>query len=913
MEKRKKISEDIYSLQKENENLKKQINYILEATGDGVWEWDPQNRKTNYSKRWAEIIGYTVDELTDSDEEWSSRVHSSDLDMALSEIEKNMTRETAHFVFEYKVKHKNGHYIPILNRGAVVERDDQGRATKVFGSHTDLSEKSNQELANQQTIHFLQNFFDLSIDFLCVTNQDGTFKKVNDSFIKTLGYHRDDFIGTPFVNFIHKDDLQASLLEFEKSKNGGLTLDFENRYRCKDGRYIWLSWRSSPDPKTGDFFCIARNVTRKKEYEREIEDLKSALNQSAIVATTDPNGCILAVNNKFCEISKYSRKELIGKNHQIVNSGFHSRYFFTKLWDTLAKGKTWKGEIKNKAKDGIHYWVATTIIPFTDDHSNKPYQYIAISNDITTQKSIKDELIYAKEIAELSVKSKELFLANMSHEIRTPMNGIIGYSDILLKELKDPDLLNYAQYIKNSSENLMLIINDILDFSKLQENKVTIENSEFSLSKITDYVQNLFYPRCKEKGIRFTFQKSDRIPEYLIGDGTRLGQILINLVGNAVKFTGKGEVALQLDSEFETATALKIRFSVRDSGIGIAEDKLESIFESFNQATNETTRKYGGTGLGLTITRRLIELQKGKLSVNSTLHQGSEFSFILAFEKSKTHKKPMKHIVPKEKLEPSFLKGKKILLAEDNQTNQQLISHIFKIWGSEIDIASNGKIAVEKISENDYDLVLMDVQMPIMDGNLATRYIRENLGDKSEIPIIALTAHATLGEEQRCLEVGMDDYLSKPFEREKLLEKIHVNLINKKYRKKIKKEILDVENFSSVLIDMRYLSEVAEGDATFISDMIQRFLLEIPEYIEDIKIATIRKNKKNLGITLHKLKSIFGLLGLGGGLAILTKLEEKLSNKPSFAKIEEDIFSVIYLAEITLIQVKELEKAPTNN
>ena len=892
---------------KENEHdLSKRISYILDATGDGVWDWSPITGKTIYSKRWAEMLGFNIEDLSDSDKEWSSRVHPSDLEFVNNEIGKNISGESDSFTLEYRFKNKNGQYLTMLNRGRVVERELDGKATRVIGSHTDLSEKRNKDLANQIVINNLQNFFDLSVDSLCIANLDGTFKEVNDTFMRELGYKKEEFIGAPFKKFIHEDDLINTSLEVDKLSKGTLTIDFENRYKRKDGTYLCLSWRVTPDISTGNLFCSARNISTQKLNLKQIEDLKLALDESSIVAMTDHGGIITFANDKFCEISKFSREELIDQNHQIVNSGYHSKAYIKRIWVTIAHGKTWKGDIKNKAKDGSYYWVNTTILPFLDDQG-MPYQYISVSNDITNQKNAENDLIHAKEVAELSVRSKEQFLANMSHEIRTPMNGIIGFSKILEEEITDPLHKEYLNSIKSSGENLMVLINDILDFSKIESNKMEIEKTVFSIYKTVETVISLLAPKCKEKGIKLISENIHTFPENLIGDPTRLGQILINLIVNAVKFTEKGSVELRIEKINETPKDIKLKFTIIDTGIGIPSNKLETIFESFTQASNETTRKFGGTGLGLTITKRLIELQGGELCVKSEDGEGSEFSFIISYLKSIVQPKISTMSIENKKTDTSFLEGKKILMVEDNPLNQQLGFHIFKRWGYEVDIADNGQIAIDKLKNGVYDLILMDIQMPVMDGNDATKYIRENLGEKSAIPIIALTAHATLGEEQRCLDNGMDDYLSKPFDSQKLLEKIHTNLF-----KNEKKPILIIEepqylNTNPDIFDFTYLYEVADNDEEFVQEMIQLFLTNVPISIEQIILSIDNDEKANLKNELHKLKSSLGLLGLDEGFTIAKMLEDELISGKSIMDIHIKVYSLIHICQIAINQLAKMK------
>ena len=410
---------------------------------------------------------------------------------------------------------------------------------------------------------------------------------------------------------------------------------------------------------------------------------------------------------------------------------------------------------------------------------NKPFKILGTIQDVSDQKEIERELIKAKDLAEQSTRVKEQFLTNMSHEIRTPMNGIIGFAKILEGTNLDAEQRQSVNAIKRAGKNLMVVINDILDFSKIEADKMIFEEVNFSLSKNIKAVMELFSPIAKEKNIKLISNIDSQINDFLIGDPTRLSQILINLIGNALKFTDKGYVELIVSQVKETETETFLQFAIIDTGIGIPQDKIDSIFESFNQASNETTRKFGGTGLGLTITRKLIELQGGSITVESEVEKGSKFSFLIQFKKAqKGIVKTVK--LKKEKLSPDFLKDINILLVEDNELNQLLAIKVFEKFDKTIDIADNGKIAIDKIEKNNYDIILMDIQMPEMDGIELTKYIRTNFGPKSNTPIIALTAHATVIEEKRCLDNGMNDYLSKPFDFNELLEKIHYNLMNTK-------------------------------------------------------------------------------------------------------------------------------------
>lgn len=387
---------------------------------------------------------------------------------------------------------------------------------------------------------------------------------------------------------------------------------------------------------------------------------------------------------------------------------------------------------------------------------------------------LNSDLEKANIISEQSKVSKELFLATMSHEIRTPLNSIIGFQQLLKGTPLNDEQKEYVESIDFAGRNLLVIINDILDLSKLEVGKFEFEEVGFNVSEITKSVIELVSPRAKEKNIKLFVSTDSPVPKLLYGDSARLSQILLNLVGNAIKFTEKGEVKIIVKVMEENEEKVTCQFSVEDTGIGIPEDKLASIFESFTQASSTTSRQFGGTGLGLTISKHLVELQGGSIKAESIEGKGSTFSFQLPFKKVTSHK--IKNGVKNGSEAPSIQTNEKlkILLVEDVALNQRLVVKIMEKWGYALDIANNGKIAVEKVKENDYDIILMDIQMPEMDGYEATQLIRSmpNIS-KQKIPIIALTAHASHAEAEKCINLGMNAYMAKPFNQHQLL-----NLIN---------------------------------------------------------------------------------------------------------------------------------------
>jgi CheY-like chemotaxis protein len=361
----------------------------------------------------------------------------------------------------------------------------------------------------------------------------------------------------------------------------------------------------------------------------------------------------------------------------------------------------------------------------------------------------------------------------MSHEIRTPMNGIQGMTDLLLDTALTDQQKGFARIIKRSVNNLLVIINDILDFSKIKAGKLTIEKIDFRLKDVLDNVKGIFDHRVKKKGLLLHVTTDAAIPDTLRGDPYRLNQVLINLIGNAVKFTEKGSVQVHVSLQEKQSDTVTLNFSVTDTGIGIPESSLPYIFEHFSQGGMDISRRYGGTGLGLAISHRLLQLQGGNISVKSEEGLGSVFSFGLSYDYNTTED-AIVPVTPVSAVLTDYsqcLAGKRFLVAEDNEVNQQLMEHVLRRGGGEVQLAGNGELAIRFLRQGgDYDLIIMDLQMPVMDGYAATQYIRNEL--RLPIPIIAITATALIGEQLRCFEVGMNDYMTKPFEFTELYKRI---------------------------------------------------------------------------------------------------------------------------------------------
>ena len=598
------------------------------------------------------------------------------------------------------------------------------------------------------------------------------------------------------------------------------------------------------------------------------------------------------MNEALATITGETREQLIGSNfsnyftepekaHEIYKEVF-AKGFVTNYPLTIVDG-----ELTDVLFNGSVY---------KDDKGNT-LGAVVVARVITEIKRAEKELVEAKVFAELAalvaeeaqskaedaVKSKQQFLSNMSHEIRTPMNAIIGFTKVALKTDLTPKQNEYLNAIKMSGDTLIVLINDILDLAKVDAGKMDFEKTPFKMAASINAMLHLFETKIQEKNLELIKKYDDRIPQVLEGDPVRLHQIIMNLVSNAVKFTSEGRITVSVRMLSEDAHNVTIEFAVADTGIGISKDNLETIFENFHQASSDTSRLFGGTGLGLNIAKQLVEKQGGSIHVKSqmtddganapheALHQGSTFSFILTFQKTNEEAAFLPALMELD----HDIKNIKVLVVEDMALNQLLMKTLLDDFGFERDIANNGKIAIEKLTLKDeygipkaYDVILMDLQMPEMNGFEATAYIRNIL--HSKIPIIALTADVTTADLAKCKAVGMDDYISKPVDEKILYTKI-VNLVKKAAH-------IDTheasENTPLKLIkytDLGYLVQKTKNNQAMIAEMIEAYLEQTPPLVISMKQSLLNKDWDTLHSAVHKMIPSFSIMGMNADFEHMAK------------------------------------------
>ena len=473
------------------------------------------------------------------------------------------------------------------------------------------------------------------------------------------------------------------------------------------------------------------------------------------------------------------------------------------------------------------------------------------------------QLIRQLNISETKVREgaqiKEKFMANMSHEIRTPMNAILGFTNLLQRKSLDEESKEYVQTIQRSGENLLTIINDVLDLSKIEAGMMRIETAPFSIRGLIHSIETMFKSKIFEKQLQLSVAVDDPVPDTLEGDATRLTQILINLVGNALKFTSKGSISVLIANEGIDDNVINTGIHVSDTGIGIEKEKLKTIFERFQQAEDSVTRKYGGTGLGLSIVNDLVLLQNGKIDVESEPGKGTTFRLIIPYKISTKGSGNIAFTANKLTVESNF-EDHFILVAEDNEINQNLITHLFKNWELKFEIVNNGKEAIKKLQLKKYDLILMDIQMPEMDGYTATQEIRGKL--KLDTPIIAMTAHALAGEREKCLSYGMNEYISKPI-REEQLHNLIARVTQIPYTGGLhKKAVSNNANSAYQFIDLQYMKEVSGGDTEYEKTVTGQFIEAIPADLMALEKAWQNNDIISLRQLAHNMKTTVSVMGL---------------------------------------------------
>ena len=657
------------------------------------------------------------------------------------------------------------------------------------------------------------------------------------------------------------------------------------------------------------------------EFTESKEKLLSEYSRSLIEASLDPlfvispTGRITDMNQAAIKVVDIVRQKLTGTNFydyftdpekakqvykEVFLRGFVTDYPLTikdhVLTDVLFNGSIYKDEKGN---------VLGAVVVARDITKLKKVEKQLFESKVMAEQE-KEKAVNAQKIAESAVKSKQKFLSNMSHEIRTPMNAIIGFTKVIKKTKLSPKQKEYLNAIELSGDALIVLINDILDLAKVEAGHMTFEKIPFKLSESISVSTSVFEQRMNEKNIQLIEQYDERIPENLLGDPMRLNQILLNLLSNAVKFTSKGNITMSVQLIKQDAEKVTIEFSIQDTGMGIKKENLQTIFEDFQQENNETSRLFGGTGLGLAIVKQLIESQGGHIVAQSEVNVGSKFSFTLTFLKTDA----TQPLIPELLQLDVEMNGMKVLVAEDVPLNQFLIKTILDDFGFIVEIANNGKLAIEKMKNNGYDVILMDLQMPEMNGFEATHYIRNTL--KSSIPIMALTADVTTADVKKCKQAGMDDYIAKPIDEAILYSKM-VTLIKNAVKTSTENMIQEITAEKQRCVNLDYLYTRTKSNPIYLKEMILIYLAQTPTLINLMKTSYDTQNWETLSSAAHKMIPSFSMMGMNPDFEVMARKVQDFSQSQLNTVSMSDISGIISQLEAICEQAcgelkDELEK-----
>ncbi len=750
-----------------------------------------------------------------------------------------------------------------------------------------------------------------SFDPIVLADHEGRINRKNEAFKRFM--EGSTSLGQPVFNIFSDPGLVEA--NFSAIKEGYSPAPLVCGVLGKDGRHIESEIRiCSYKDKEGRSFGVFtfRDLATKKRSEEQTAHLAAIVTSSndAIISTS-MDGIIKVWNTSAENIFGYNSTEAVGKPISLI---IPAELLEDELQviDRIQNGELLSQfETLRKRKDGRIINVSISASPIKDQ-AGSIIGMSKVLREITDQKKFEKELLEAKrnaerdkQRAEEAMKAKQQFLSTMSHEIRTPLNAIIGFTKVVLKTNLNEKQREYLNAIKISGDALIVLINDILDLSKVEAGKMVFEDIPFRLEECLTDTLRMFETKVFKRKIALIQDIDPRIPGTISGDAVRLKQILLNLVGNAVKFTSQGKITVRVKMLHEEEEHVRVLFEVCDTGIGIADNEIESIFDNFQQAATHTARLYGGTGLGLAIVKQLVLSQNGTISVSSKLGEGSTFSFSLDFKKTPDQIQPEEEVHFQAETHDDKVK---ILVAEDVTLNQLLIKTLIRSFGYEITIVPNGKAATEKLMQEAYDLVLMDLQMPVMSGYEATEYIRNTM--KLNIPIIALTADVTTADEEKCKAIGMNDYIPKPIDEKLLYAKIS-RFIHKPVESapEILPEEKEEAEIQERFIDMDYLKQKTSGDQEMMREMIRSYLSETPRLINAMKESINNMDWKALSESAHAIIPSFSIMGFDPQFEAMAR-----KVKDHAAKKEESLLvnSLVSNIEDACIQaIKQLERELT--
>jgi PAS domain S-box-containing protein len=782
----------------EQELGRREVRYrsLMESAADAILLANPEGYIVEANRKAEEMFGYSLPELTTLH---FSQLHPPAELPKVMAIFTQITQTQRSQAADINFLRRDGTILPVDVTASCFELNGE---VLIQGIFRDISERKKTEELIRSKNAFLNSILENLTDGLCVCHSVAEYPFVrftvwNHQMEVITGYSQTEINELGWYQTLYSDpEVRAKAkARMESMREGDNILGEEWQIRHRDGSARILSIHTSLLPALDgqpSFLAVMQDITERqrvsKERQRLLQELsafKMGLDQAAIVTITDIRGIITYVNHRFVEISGYSVDELLGKTHRIIKSDVHSPEFYKDMWGTIARGDIWRGEVCNRTKDGRYYWVDSTLVPFFDDNG-KPERYLAFRFDITEQKQAsialqesQQSLTQRNEELIRATRLKDEFLANMSHELRTPLNAILGMSEGLKDEVfgaVTPAQINALTTIESSGTHLLSLINDILDLSKIESGQMELDCTPTAI----DLLCQSSIDFIKQQAFKKQIHVSVNVPSHLSAitiDERRIRQVLINLLNNAVKFTPKGgRIALEVSVLQPTdlpSSQVYLRFAVKDNGIGISQENISKLFQPFIQIDSALNRQYEGTGLGLALTKQIVELHGGRVGLTSELGMGSCFTIDLPYQSTVPLLPSTLPVTEFYSNDGNSIARQKssplILLAEDNEANISTICSYLTAKGYRIEVAKDGLEAIDRAETLVPNLILMDIQMPNMNGLDAIQRIRE-IPTLVNTPIIALTALAMEGDRSRCLAAGATDYMSKPVKLKQLVE-----------------------------------------------------------------------------------------------------------------------------------------------
>ena len=841
----------------------------------GNWEFNLITGGRYWSSGIYSILEYTANEADNEVPSLLNFTCPEDKEKVTGAFRNMLQGKEVPQLTEFKIltQKQNIKYIFVTHKNRY---NSKGNLIGVYGTVQDITERKAVEKEVYENYLKVQDLYNNAPCGYHSLDENGYFIDINATELKWLGYTREEVIGKIKIKDILSPDAGPLFeADFEQLKINGHLKDKQRTFRRKDRTtFDTLVSATAVYNEKGKFIYsrdTVYDITELKKIQSSLEEsevkYRSLVEASSQMAfTTDAEGKFTYASPRLKKIIGYEDADIIGKQFAFIYDDEWRKktiLFYVKQLSEGINETTFLFPIKNAAGDKL--WVEQAAILVKENGT--PTGFTCVLHDVTESIKAHEAMAEASRLATVAKEMQETFLGKMSHEIRTPMNGVLGMANLLAVSTLSEKQKLYVDGIKESAANMLRIVNDILDVTKIQSGKMIFEETDFDLPHLINNVIFSLSTVADEKNVLLATYIDKKIPNSLIADPVRLTQILLNLGGNALKFTEEGSVIIRVTQKEAIDDVLILQFKITDTGIGIAKEKLDTIFESFTQAESDTTRKYGGTGLGLTIAKQLIEQQNGTINVTSEVGRGTTFSFTFycklnAGAGSTTASNAaiaLKTAIPAT--QAASLQGCKILLVEDNIMNQRVGRFTLENWGVEVTIADRGAKAISLLRVNKYDLILMDIQMPEMNGMEATKIIRNEL--KNDTPIIAMTASAMRGEKEKCINGGMNDYISKPFEPEVLNQKINYYILK---TKKPKEKIINIQ----------YLKKIVSDDMDFAKEILEIYISKTPPILEEIDQLIDTAQYESLYTEIHNLKNSIGLLGATDLYALLVEIEADL-------------------------------------